>query len=288
MSDRLINPTVSARVQYIRVLVNHWYKASGMERQESPVETGRRDPDNGERVLVQVNRSAHYARIVLKLGVPKRMSEDDVGGAVRAVLIRRVNEPAKIRPNAQGVEVVAADDIEPDAGWIFARIEAHLIEAESCQTVKAAVTIAQVDIVGIRLRRVMIAPALEKVETLRPGHIQRTQDQRIHNAKNHGVRANGQCQCPHGHGGKARRFAHLAESEAYVLDQCPEVSLYILEKSREHKVYSPDLFYRRKRHELWVSQRSHQVHAHRTARRFCQNEVMRASRHTSYSVISEP
>lgn len=71
----------------------------------------------------------------------------------------------------------------------------------------------------------MIAPALEKVEALHPGHIQRTQDQGIHNAENHGVRPNGQGQRPKGHGDKAWRFAKLAESEAHIMYECPDVSL---------------------------------------------------------------
>ena len=43
--------------------------------------------------------------------------------AVRAMLVRRVNEPAEVWLNAQYVEVVPADFIDPDAGWILAGVQ---------------------------------------------------------------------------------------------------------------------------------------------------------------------
>jgi len=148
------------------------------------VETRRRYTEDSKGTLVELNCTAHHVAIVLKMAVPKRIGEHNIRSAVRAMLIGRVNESAKIRPNAQYVEVVPADSIEPNAGWIFSRVQPCLIKGESCQTLEAAVAIAEVEIVGIRLRRLTIAPALNKVKALRLRHTQRAQDQCIQYAKN--------------------------------------------------------------------------------------------------------
>src|SRR5207237_717448 len=89
--------------------------------------------------------------------VPVRMTEHEVWGAVGTMLVYGVEEPAKIRLDAQRVEVIAAHRLGPGAGWIVARVEPHLCERVRREIVEAAVAIAQVDIVGIRLRRILVA-----------------------------------------------------------------------------------------------------------------------------------
>ena len=69
------------------------------------------------------------------------------------MLIGIVEETAKIRLNAQYSEVVSAHQVDPGAGWIFARVEASQSDVISRQTIKAAIAIAQLEIVGIRLGR---------------------------------------------------------------------------------------------------------------------------------------
>lgn len=51
-------------------------------------------------MLVHLNRTAHYATIILKLGVPKRVGKHDIRSTVRAMLIGGVEEMAKIRLQA--------------------------------------------------------------------------------------------------------------------------------------------------------------------------------------------
>ena len=52
--------------------------------------------DDGKRMLVHLNDTPHHATIVLKVGVPKRVTEHDIRSAVRAMLIRGIEEMAKI------------------------------------------------------------------------------------------------------------------------------------------------------------------------------------------------
>ncbi len=174
-------------------------------------------------MLVQVNNTAHRATIVLKATMPICVFEHDIRSAVRALLIGAVEEAAHIRLNAQRVEVVPAHFKAPDLGWIFARvfpdIEPYRNGAKRCQTVKAAVAIAQVDIVGVRLPKGFIAPALNCVEALRLRHTQRAQDQRIQYAKNNGVRAYRQRQRQNGDDCESGRLAQHPKTEAHILYQ---------------------------------------------------------------------
>src|SRR5262249_42545694 len=104
------------------LLVHHGYKEIGREKQERPVKPRLGYTDDGERMLVQLDDTAYNATIILKTTVPKRVREHHVRSAVRAMLIRRVNEPAEMRLNPQNVEVVSAHFINPGGGGILAGI----------------------------------------------------------------------------------------------------------------------------------------------------------------------
>src|SRR5215471_15547008 len=91
VSNRLINPTVSARAQLILPVVNYRHKESGMERQEGPVVTRRRYTEDGKGTLVELDCTAHHAAIVLKVGVPKCIGKHHIRSAVRPTLIGWVN-----------------------------------------------------------------------------------------------------------------------------------------------------------------------------------------------------
>ena len=98
------DPTVPARVQEIYpvylFLVHHRHEESGRENQYSPAEARRRYTDDSERMLVELNRAAHHAAVILKMRVPIRVGEHHIRGAVHAMLIGGVEETAKIRLNA--------------------------------------------------------------------------------------------------------------------------------------------------------------------------------------------
>ncbi len=119
------------------------------EKQHRPVEPRRRNTDDGERVLVQSNRAANHAAVVLKVGVPIRVVEHDIRGAIRTSLIGCVKEPAQVRPYPKYVEVVPTRFIDKGASGIAARIQPCLSVVISCQAIKAAVSVAQVEVVSI-------------------------------------------------------------------------------------------------------------------------------------------
>src|ERR1700733_11153047 len=91
----------------------------------------------------------------IKMAVPERIAQNDLGHAVRPVFFGSMDKPAKIGLNAQGIEVIAAYGIGPDYGGIaVAGIEPHAAgDGVEHQGVKAAVSVAQVAVIRIRLRR---------------------------------------------------------------------------------------------------------------------------------------
>src|SRR5215472_17471001 len=99
MAQRLNNPaTVPAHFKDIYplhlFLVDKRYKKIGGEKHHRPTEAMRRNTDDGERMLVELNDTAHYATIILKAGVPISVTEHYVRSTVGAVLIGTVEETA--------------------------------------------------------------------------------------------------------------------------------------------------------------------------------------------------
>src|SRR5438876_836975 len=170
-------------------------------------------------MLVQPNNAAHDATVFLKMGLPIRVTEHDVRRAVGATLIRCVEETAKIRMNAQYVEVVPGHGIGPSAGWIFACVQSYLIDGKACQTVEAAVAIAQIEIVQVRLPHVMFVSVLDSVKAFCLGHTQRAKYQPVQYAKHYGVRANCQGQRQNGDDCESGRLAQHSKTEARILYQ---------------------------------------------------------------------
>jgi hypothetical protein len=82
------------------VLVHNWQEEFGREKDFRPQKIGRRYSDDRKRVLVDLRRAADHAGIVVKAPKPAGIGEHDIRSAVRAMLIGRVKEPAKIRPNS--------------------------------------------------------------------------------------------------------------------------------------------------------------------------------------------
>src|SRR6516164_7348756 len=161
------------------------------EKQDGPLEPWRRHAKDGEWMPVEPNNAAHHPAIILKMAVPICVGEHDKGGAVWAVLIGSVEETAKVRVNAQYVEVVSAGFVVPDIGWIFARIQPCLGDGPGSYIVEAAIALAQIEIIGIGVGR-DVASMLDDEKALSLRHIQRTQDQRVQYSKDNGIGADGQ------------------------------------------------------------------------------------------------
>ena len=94
---------VSAIVQEIRpvhlLLIDDWHKEIGRKNQYTPAEPRRRYTNDCERMLVELNNTAHHAAVILKMVVPIGVGEHDVGRAVRTMLIGCVDDSTEVRLN---------------------------------------------------------------------------------------------------------------------------------------------------------------------------------------------
>ena len=115
----------------------------------------------------------------MEMGVPVRVTEHHVGGAIRAVFIGVVEEAAEMGLNPKSVEIVSTRLQTPGRRWILIRIECHLSDAVGYKVLEAIVTLAQVQIIGIRLVVIFMARALQRIDTFSLRNIQRPQDQPI-------------------------------------------------------------------------------------------------------------
>src|SRR5215831_7116389 len=127
MSNRHKNPAGRAGVEKIGSLdlfsIHDGHKEIGREKQYSALELRRRYTNDGERILVQLNRTAHHRTIFLEMSMPISIRQHDIRSAVRAVLIRAVEEAAHVRLNAQSVEVIPTHFIHPGARRVLARVQ---------------------------------------------------------------------------------------------------------------------------------------------------------------------
>src|SRR5215471_20936311 len=179
MAHHRKNPALVAQVQVVLalhlLLVHHRHIKIGMAKHERAVEVRRCYAEDGKRILVDVDRAAHYAWIIMKMGVPVRITQHDVRRAVGAMLIASVEEMAKMRLNLQCVEIIPADDIDPGARWTVTGVQPYLSYVVRHQILETAVAVAQIDIVWIRLPPILVPAALNLIKAIRLRHIQRMQ-----------------------------------------------------------------------------------------------------------------
>src|SRR6185437_14360005 len=180
MSKRFPNPVVSARVQKIRagylLLVHQGHKEVRRAKQQGAVKSERRYANDGEGMFIQLNHAAGNAGIIVKMGVPKGVVEDDIGCAVGATLVGGVEKTAQIRVKAKHIEIVPCNFVEPNAVWIITCVESCLINVITCQIVKTVIAVAEIEIVGVGIVPQLITGPLDSVKALRLRHIQRAQD----------------------------------------------------------------------------------------------------------------
>ena len=85
------------------------------------------------------------------------------------------------------------------------------------EILEAVVPIAQVDIVRIRLRALLVVPALELIQGVRGGQVQRAQDEGVQHAEDDGVGADAERQGEYSGDRESRRFTEYPEAVAHVL-----------------------------------------------------------------------
>src|SRR3984893_18842841 len=108
MADDPRNPAIASGVEVVLAvhlfLVHDREKAIGAKEHQCPVESGRRHSDDGEGMLVDLNRAAYRSAVVVETGVPVRVGQNDIRSAVRSALVGRVEEASEKRANLQDVE----------------------------------------------------------------------------------------------------------------------------------------------------------------------------------------
>src|ERR1700677_3203230 len=80
----------------------------GREKKFGAAEVRRGNPDDGEGILVDAHSPAHYSGVTIKVAVPERIAQNDLGHAVRPMFFGGMDKSAQIGLNAQGIEVIAA------------------------------------------------------------------------------------------------------------------------------------------------------------------------------------
>ena len=78
----------------------------------------------------------------MKMGVPVRVTEHHVRGAIRAIFIGVVEEAAQIGLNPKCVEIVSARLQTLGRRWILIRVECHLSDTVGYEVLEAIVTVA--------------------------------------------------------------------------------------------------------------------------------------------------
>src|SRR5882762_9250254 len=103
-------------------------------------------------MFVHLDNTPQDPTIIIKVGVPIRVTEHHVRGAIRAVFIGGVEEAAEIRLNPKRLEIVSARLQTPSRRWILIGVEGHLSDAVGYKVLEAIVTVAQVQ---IRIQRLL-------------------------------------------------------------------------------------------------------------------------------------
>src|ERR1700692_1318188 len=159
------------------LLVHHRHPQSGGEEYFCPTEVWGGNAENGEGMFVQLNRPPYHRRIAAEMTAPICIAEHDVRTTVGPVLIRCVKEAAKIRPEAQRIEVVSTGFIDPYLGWVAVCVQSGGREVEREDAIEAPVPVAHILVVRIGVQG--LSPGFDGVEAFRVWHIDRVQNQGI-------------------------------------------------------------------------------------------------------------
>src|SRR5579862_7965383 len=125
----------------------------GREEEFGATKVRRSNTDDGVGMLIDLHGAAHCGGIAVKVAVPERIAQNDLGHTVRPMFFGSMDESAKIGLNAEGVEIIAAYRIGPDyRGISVAGIEPNAAhDVVEHQRVETAVSVTQVAVIRIRL-----------------------------------------------------------------------------------------------------------------------------------------
>ena len=130
-----------------------------------------------------------------------------------------MEEPAEKGLNLEDVEVVAGGGEAVGDGGIGAGVETDAEDhVEGGESLEAAVAVAQIEVVRIGLPGGVVA-VQGAVEGLAVGHIERAEDEAIHEAEDDGVCADGEGEREDGGEEEAGRLGEDAEAVAKVVEE---------------------------------------------------------------------
>src|ERR1700722_11656170 len=128
-------------------------------------------------MLVHLDHASDHTRIAHKTAAPKPITQHYIRAAVRAVFVAAMEETAEIGLDAQRIEVVPARFIKPYLSGVAAGSESRLAEVKRQYTVEGPVPVAHIQVIRIRIQRLIRRFYREK--PLRIGHVDGVQHQGI-------------------------------------------------------------------------------------------------------------
>ena len=134
------------------------------------------------------------------------------------MFVGAMEEASEIGLDAQRVEVIAAGFVQPHLLGGAVGVEPGGSDLVGDKPVKGPVPVAEVDVVGIRIRGSPILAPLDHEEVLRLGDIEGAQNQGVQKTEHYRIGADAQCQGQYSHAGKPRRFAQHPQPEAEILE----------------------------------------------------------------------
>ena len=103
-------------------------------------------------MLVELDCASNNTAIVLEACVPIGVAEHEVGRAVRATFVGGVKKSSEKWLQLEHIEVIAGRRITIGLEGLLARVQADEREIKGGQILKAAVAVAKIDVVRIRLK----------------------------------------------------------------------------------------------------------------------------------------
>jgi len=115
-----------------------------------PVEAALGDADHGERMTADANRLTHDIRPAAEARRPESVRQHHDRMAAPHAIVRLRQQPARERPHAQHVEVIAADDARGRASSGAVDHEVHGIGAFREEAREDLLAVAEAEVRGIR------------------------------------------------------------------------------------------------------------------------------------------
>src|SRR6476661_2125478 len=145
-------------------------------------------------MFIELDGASNNTAVILEACVPIGVAEHEIGRAVGATFVGRVKKSPEKWLQLEHIEIVACRRITICLEGFLARVQSDEREIKGGQILEAAIAVAQIDVVRIRLKA-GIDSVLRSPKALPLWHIQRPQNECIHDPENDCIGANGQRQC---------------------------------------------------------------------------------------------